>query len=88
MEDYQFTDPQVEITYLRHLLCDVIEQNCIPLIEGKSQHGKLSSGWIRSHAEALRYLGAHRFVIITHDTGPCFRGVHATERPIQDRGQE
>jgi hypothetical protein len=97
-DDYHFLDTAEEVEFLRHLLCDVIEQNCERSDTEGSGTGEVDAGFIRSHevdagsirshAEAIRYLYAHEFLKDIRDSGREFRGVSASIRPEENRGKD
>ena len=64
-----------EIEYLRELVRDMVTQNC-----SAGEDGCVESGFISTHAEAIRYLCRHGLLEMAHDG--YGRGVWARIPPL------
>lgn len=77
---FDLHETQYQLRYLRHLVCDLIEQNC--RTKGGSR-GDIDAGFISCNAEAIRYLCEYGLMAMVHDgTG---RAVFARSIPYEER---
>ena len=70
-----------EVRYLRQLVCDLVEQNCRSVRSAEPDY--IDSGFISTHAEAIRYLCEHGLMTMVNDGfGRC---VQAKSIPYYER---